>query len=113
MNDLPISCDSEVLLYADDAVLLCKNKTHDGLKSKSEKEFQKIESWVISNKLAINYSKTNCVFFLKPSKNIDSKNLCIRALNGNITEQNVTDKLSKRLPKLHFSKQNLAHYMMN
>ena len=39
MNDLPISCDLEVLLYADDAVLLCKDKTHDGLKSKNEKEF--------------------------------------------------------------------------
>ena len=88
-NDLPNSCDSEILLYADDAVLLCKDKTQDGLKSKSEKEFQKIESWVISNKLTINYTKTNCVFFLKQSKNIDCKNLCIRALNGNITEQNV------------------------
>ena len=49
INDLPNSCDSEILLYADDAVLLCKDKTHDRLKSKSEKEFQKIESWVISN----------------------------------------------------------------
>ena len=192
INDLPNSCDLEVLLYADDDALLCKDKTHDGLKSKSEKEFQKIESWVISNKLTINYTKTNCVFFLKPSKNIDCKNLCIRAFNGNITEQNVdkylevcVDKqlswqhhiqsivkklttargiisklrhyapppilknvyfsiayrthiynmvllhgeilppnlstkfkcnktaLLKQLPKLHFSKQNLAHYMMN
>ena len=190
INDLPNSCDSEILLYADDAVLLCKDKTHDRLKSKSEKEFQKIESLVISNKLTINYTKTNCLFFLKPSKNIDCKNLCICALNGNITEQNVVkylrvyvDKqlswqhhiqsivkklttargifsklrhyappsilrnvyfstahshynmvllreeilppsmstkfkcnksaLLKRLPKLHFSKQNLAHYMMN
>ena len=42
-NDLPNSCDSEVLLYAYDAVLLCKDKIHDGLKSKSEKEFQKLK----------------------------------------------------------------------
>ena len=90
---MPNSCDSEVLLYADDAVLLCKDNSHDQLKSKSEKEFQKIESWVISNKLTINYTTTNCVFFLKPSKNIDCKNLCIRALNGNITEQNVVKYL--------------------
>ena len=90
---MPNSCDSEVLLCADDAVLLRKDKTYGGLKSKSEKEIQKIESWVISNKLAINYIKTNCVFFLKPSKNIDCKNLCIPALNGNITEQNVVTYL--------------------
>ena len=42
INDLPNSCNSEVLLYADDVVLLCKDKTHDGLKSKSDKEIQKI-----------------------------------------------------------------------
>ena len=75
INDLPNSCDSEVLLYAHGAVLLCKDKTHDRLKFKSEKEFQKIESWVISNELTINCIKTNCVFFLKPSKNIDCKNM--------------------------------------
>ena len=63
INDLPNSCDSEVQLYAIDAVLLCKDETHDRLKSKREKE---IESWVISYKLTINYTKTNCVlkFFL-------------------------------------------------
>ena len=63
INDLPNSCDSEVLLYADDAVLLCKDKTHDGLKSKSKKKFQKIESWVIYNKLTINYTKLTVYFF--------------------------------------------------
>ena len=75
INDLPNSCDSEVLLYADVAVLLCKDKTNDGLKSKSEKEIQKVKSWVISNKITFNYTKTNCVFFLKLSKNIDCQKL--------------------------------------
>ena len=69
INDLPNSCETEVLLHADDgAVLLCQDKTYDGLKSKSEKEIQKIESWVISNKPTINYTKTKCVFFLQSSK---------------------------------------------
>ena len=58
-----------------------------------KKKIQKIESWVISNKLAINYTKTNCVFFLHSSKNTDTKKSCIRALNGNITEQNVVKYL--------------------
>ena len=99
INDLPNSCNSEVLLYADDAVLLCKDKTHDELKSKSDIEIQKIESWVISNKLTINSTKTNCLFFLKPSKNIHCKNLCIRALNGNITELNVVKYLGANVDK--------------
>ena len=99
INDLPNSCNSEVLFYADDAVLLRKDKTHDGLKSKSEKEIQKIESWVISNKLIINSTKTNCLFFLKRSKNIHCKNLCIRALNGSITELNVVKYLGVYVDK--------------
>ena len=33
INDLPNSCDSEILLFPDDAALSCKDKTHDGLKS--------------------------------------------------------------------------------
>ena len=41
INVLPHSCDSEDLLYTDNAVLLCNDKTHNGLKSKSEKEIQK------------------------------------------------------------------------
>ena len=68
INDLRNSCDSKVQLHADDAVLICKDKTHDGLKSKSEKETKKIESWFISSKLTINYTKINCVFLAKPTK---------------------------------------------
>ena len=30
INDLPKSCGSDVLMYADDAVLLCNDKTCDG-----------------------------------------------------------------------------------
>ena len=59
----------------------------------SKKKIQKFKSWVISNKLTINYTQTNCEFFLKPTKNIDCKSLCNRAFNGNITEQNVVKYL--------------------
>ena len=34
------------MLYADDAVLLCSDKTGKGLKHKSETELKKIENWV-------------------------------------------------------------------
>ena len=49
INDLPNSFDSEVLLYADDAVLVCKDKTHDRLKSKSENNKKlKVGSFLIN-----------------------------------------------------------------
>ena len=63
INDLTNSCSSDVLMYADDAVLLCDDKTCGGLKIKSETEMHHNESWVTANKLAINYSKTNFVLF--------------------------------------------------
>ena len=61
--DLPNSCGSDVLMYADDAVLLCNDKTCDGLIIKSEAEKHHIESWTTANKLTFNYSKTNFVLF--------------------------------------------------
>ena len=65
INDLPNSCDSKVILYADDVALLCVDKTYEGLKLISESEIHNVENWIISNKLTINYSKTNCVLFSK------------------------------------------------
>ena len=62
-----------------------------------KKKFKKLK--VGSNKLTINHTKSNCKFFLKPSKNIDCKNLYIRALNGNITEQNVVKYLGVYVDK--------------
>ena len=88
INDLPNSCGSDVLMYADDAVLLCNDKTCDGLKIKSEAEMHHIESWVTTNKLTINYSKTNFVLFSNKTYTKEKDKLCIRARNGNaITQQ--------------------------
>ena len=69
IDDLPNSCGSNVLMYADDAVLLCNYKIFDGLIIKSEAEMHHIESWVTANKLTINYSKTNFVLFLNKTYN--------------------------------------------
>ena len=53
INDLPNSSDSKVILYADDAVFLCADKTYEGLKLISESEIRNVENWIISNKLTI------------------------------------------------------------
>ena len=93
INDLPNSCDSKVILYADDAALICADKTYQGLKMISESEIHNVENWIISNKLTLNYSKTNCVLFSKQAKNISSDNFCIRARNGIISELSVVKYL--------------------
>ena len=53
INDLPNPCGSNILMYADDAVLLFSDKTFNGLKIKSKVEMHLIESWVTANKLTI------------------------------------------------------------
>ena len=63
INHLPNSCDSNLILYADDSILLCSNKNVEKLKIKTEIELRKIETWLKHNRLSINYKKTNTVLF--------------------------------------------------
>ena len=93
INDLPRSCNSIVLLYDDDAVLLCCDKNVANLKIKCETEFIKIEDWIMCNKLILNYSKTNCLLISNENKKTSSENFHIIARNGIITEQNVVKYL--------------------
>ena len=89
INDLSNSCDSKVILYADEAAFLLDDKTYEGIKLISESEIHDVENWIISNKLTINYSKTNGVLFSKQAKNISSDSFCIRARNKIISKLNV------------------------
>ena len=80
VNDLTNSCESKTILYADDSVLLCCDVSTEKLKSKCEKSFLQLENWISSNRLTLNYSKTNCVLFsnLKKLSNYD---FCINTPN--------------------------------
>ena len=57
INDLPNCCDTKMVLYADDSVLLSTDKNFSNLERKSETEFRKTEKWIKSNKLPLNYKK--------------------------------------------------------
>ena len=64
INDLPNACNIDnMILYADDAVVVCANKNLEKLKMDAENNFRKIENWISCNKLTLNYKKTNCVLF--------------------------------------------------
>ena len=56
------------LLYADDAVLICHEKSKHTLKAKTEKELKNVKSWVASNKLSLNFDKTHCMLYSNKSK---------------------------------------------
>ena len=92
INDLPRSCDS-ILLYADDAVLLCWDKNVNDLKTTRESEFIKIEDWITYNKLTLNYLKTKCLLLSNENKSQVAENFGINVRNGIVTQQNVVKYL--------------------
>ena len=100
INDLPRSCDSNVVLYADDAVLLCWDKNVNDSKIKSESEFIKIEDWNTCNKLTLNYLTTNCLLLPNEHKSKVAEKFSINVRNGIITQQNAMKDLG-----VHYDKQ--------
>ena len=88
INDLPNSCESKTVLYADDSVLLCIDVNTEKLKSKCENSFLQFENWINSNRLNY-YSKSNCVLFSKV-KNISYNDFCINTVNGTLPKKNAT-----------------------
>ena len=58
INNLPNSCNFDIMLSANNTVLLCSEKISRSLKHKSETELQNIENWFVPNKLKINHNKT-------------------------------------------------------
>ena len=109
INDQPRSCNSNVVLYADDTVLLCWDKNVDDLKIKCESKFIKIKDWITSNKLTLNYSKTNCFLMSNENKSQVAKNFCINACNGLVTQQNVVKYLGVHIDKQLTWKNHFKH----
>ena len=92
INNLPNSCESKIVLYADDSVWLCSDVNTKKLKSKWENLFLQLENWINSNRLTLNYSKTNCVLFSNV-KNKSNNDFCIDTLNGTLPKKNANKYL--------------------
>ena len=88
INDLPNACDTKIILYADDSVLLCADNDIDKLKLKTETEFHNIETWTNLNKISINYNKTNSVLFSR-SKSTAVNNFVIKTSDRPLTNKSV------------------------
>lgn len=64
INDIVnVSTNLEFVIYADDTTLLVKDENLDSLHSNLISELNNIKLWVKANKLNINNSKTNYIFF--------------------------------------------------
>ena len=69
-NDLPNYCDSKMILYADDSVLLCTDPSVKKLQTKTEPEFRELENWIKLNRLSLNYKKNNTILFSCKKENL-------------------------------------------
>ena len=81
VNDIHLNTSFSIRLFADDASLSLSHSNPKTLESTVNKELKVINNWLKSNKLFLNYSKTNFLIFSKRknkykfSINIDNHNL--------------------------------------
>ena len=69
INDLPnISTKLKHFLFADDTNIFFESSNLESIESTMNKELKKLSSWLISNRLALNISKTNFVIFSPKNK---------------------------------------------
>ena len=84
INDFPKASNIfNFLMYADDTTLFCcvDNIKPENRNRLINEELQKVNNWLISNKLSLNVNKTKYMQFFKPPKHVSHLNLQI---NNNI-----------------------------
>ena len=59
ISDLPIACNLRIRLFAEDASLTVSNKLKSLLENRINNELIKVDEWLKTNKLFLNYEKTD------------------------------------------------------
>jgi hypothetical protein len=81
INDLPLSSNFQICLFADDACLSMSDPSIFNLETRVNLELAKISQWFRSNKLCLNYDKT--VFMLINNKRQDNSTKFKVCVQGN------------------------------
>lgn len=75
-----------MIMYADDISVTYKSKSVEDLQNQMRTDVKKINSWMETNLLKINETKTKYIIFETRNKKIDVTS-CVVSLNGHIIEQ--------------------------
>ena len=67
-NDMCLSVQNRLLLYADDSVILVSDRDPSVISHKLGKELSSCNEWLIDNKLSLHVGKTECILFGPKSK---------------------------------------------
>ena len=72
INDLPEVSEFDIKLFADDTVLLMRDRNFQKLNETVSKEIEKINTWLLTNKLTLDFSKIDyLLFFPKANEQIN------------------------------------------
>ena len=71
VNDLPIAVDLYSILFADDTCVLSSSKCDRTLILDLNEKLSRLNTWFTSNKLTVNYTKTNYIVFAGNKKSFD------------------------------------------
>ena len=63
INDMCLSVDCRLSLYADDSALLFSHKNSAEIASRLSIELTKCKHWLVDNKLSLHVGKTECLLF--------------------------------------------------
>ena len=77
INDLPNACNLRIRLFADDASLTMSNKSKTLLENHMNNELIKVDEWLKTNKLSLNYDKTEILVVNKSKSRGGSLNIRI------------------------------------
>ena len=62
-NDMHLSVKNELLLYADDSVILVYDRDPNVISRKLAEDLSTCNEWLIDNKLSLHVGKTECILF--------------------------------------------------
>ena len=107
INDLPNSCDSELILYADDLVLLYTDPSVNKLQN-----FRKLENWIKLNRLSLSYKKTDIILFFRKKRKLWDDNFSIYTEKGPIKVKNIIKYLGVQIDSKSWTN-NHIHLIVN
>ena len=99
VNDLPLYTKFYVNLFADDTVLMLKNRNIDHLQQQVNEQLNGINDWMIYNRLSINYSKTT-YFITQPR----SKRKLLNEINIKMGELTIQEQNNAKYLGIHIDR---------
>ncbi len=90
INDIHLSCNLKIRLFADDACVSLSHKDPTILENQINNELEKLNLWLKANKLFVNYSKSNYLIF---SKKREKPTMSIHINNNILSQVNTTKYL--------------------